>query len=372
LVAVAGEEVLDRRALNRALLDRQLLLRRHRMAPAQALEHLVGMQAQAPNPPYVGLWARLDGFDPDELGRLLTDRAAVRATLMRGTIHLVTAKDALALRPALQRYLEHQVWNNMSYGRAHLDGVDLAAVLSAGRALVEEEPRTMAQLRALLGPRWPEREPSALAYAVRVLLPVVYVPPRGVWGRSGPVAFTTFEDWLGEPAAGDGAPEAMVLRYLAAFGPAGPADAQTWSGLTRLGEVFDRLRPRLRAFRDERGKALFDLPDAPRPAADTPAPVRFLAEFDNLTLSHAARGRVIADEHRRRIASRNGMVPGMLLVDGFVHGTWRVARERRSATLRVELFDTVTRRQRSELTAEGADLLSFVAADAESHEVVVA
>jgi len=366
---MTGPDLLDRRALNRALLDRQLLLRRHRLSAAQAVERLAGLQAQAPNPPYVGLWTRLEGFRPDELAQLVLDRAVVRSTLMRGTIHLVSAGDCLRLRPVLQPFLERQVWANATYGRARLEGVDLDALLAAGRALVEEEPRTVAALRELLGPRWPDRDPSALAFAVRILLPVVFVPPRGVWGRSGPVAFTTVDAWLGEPLSERGSLEDLVLRYLAAFGPATPADAQTWSGLTRLGEVFATLAPRLRVFRDEDGRELYDLPDAPRPEPDTPSPVRLLAEFDNLTLSHADRGRVIADEHRRVIASRNGMVPGMVLVDGFVRGMWRIARERREARLRVDLFERVSRRDRAAVEEEGAALLGLVTPAAERSEV---
>lgn len=365
-------DVLDERSLNRALLDRQLLLRRHHMSAAQALEHLVGMQAQAPNPPYVGLWARLEGFRPDELGRLVADREAVRATLMRGTIHLVTAKDSLSIRPLVQPVLERGVYTNSTFGRHRLDGVDVAALLAAGRELVEERPRTVAELRELLASRWPDHDPAALAQAVRGLLPMVHVPPRGVWGLSGPVALTTFEGWLGHRVEDGGTPDALVLRYLAAFGPAGVADAQTWSGLTRLGEVFERLRPQVRAFRDERGRQLFDLPDAPRPTADTPAPVRLVAEFDNLTLSHADRTRVIADEHRRRIAAKNGMVPGMVLVDGFVRGTWKVDRRGRAATLRVEPFGRLSRRDRAAVAEEGAALLGLVAPNAESVDVEVA
>ena len=371
--------VLDQRTLNRALLDRQLLLRRHPMAARQALEHLVGMQAQAPDPPYVGLWARLEGFDPAEMGALVTDRSAVRATLMRGTIHLVTAEDGLAIRPLVQPMLERGVYTNSSFGRHRLDGVDIDKLLAAGRELVEESPRTVAELREALGPRWPDREAASLAQAVRGLLPMVHVPPRGVWRRSGPVAITTFEAWLGR-GPGDTADtgagsdiEALVLRYVAAFGPASVLDAQTWSGLTRLAEVFDRLRPQLRTYRDESGRELFDLADSERlPDPDTPAPVRLIAEFDNLTLSHADRTRVIADEHRRRIAARNGMVPGMVLVDGFVQGVWKVTRRGRSATLRVEPFGRLSRRDRDEVRAEGAALLAFLGADEGSSEVVIA
>jgi hypothetical protein len=368
---VPGPEVLDQRALNRALLDRQLLLRRHAMGVAQAVEHLVGLQAQAPNPPYVGLWSRLEGFRPEELGELLSDRRAVRATLMRGTIHLVTSADALTLRPVLQPALERGVHANSAFGRHRLDGVDIERLLDTGRRLVEERPRTVAELREMLAPDWPERDPAALAQAVRGLIPMVHVPPRGVWGRSGPVALTTFEAWLGESVADGGTPDDMVLRYLGAFGPATPADAQVWSGLTGLREVFDRLRPRLRTFRDHEGRELFDRPEAPRPDPDTEAPVRLLAEFDNLTLSHADRSRVIADEHRRRMASRNGMVPGSVLLDGFVRGMWRLVRERRTTRLQVEPFGRWSRRDRAAVTDEGTALLGLVAAGAEAAEVVI-
>jgi hypothetical protein len=369
--------VLDQRTLNRALLDRQLLLRRHPMAARQALEHLVGMQAQAPDPPYVGLWARLEGFDPAELGGLVTDRSAVRATLMRGTIHLVTADDGLAIRALVQPMLERGVYTNSSFGRHRLDGVDIDKLLAAGRELVDERPRTVAELREALGPMWPDREAASLAQAVRGLLPMVHVPPRGVWRRSGPVALTTFEAWLGrgpddDAASGSGI-EALVLRYVAAFGPASVLDAQTWSGLTRLAEVFDRLRPQLRTYRDESGRELFDLADSEQlPDPDSPAPVRLIAEFDNLTLSHADRTRVIADEHRRRIAARNGMVPGMVLVDGFVQGVWKAARRGRSATLRVEPFGRLSRRDRDEVRAEGAALLALLGSEKAPSEVVFA
>ena len=368
--------VLDQRTLNRALLDRQLLLRRHPMAARQALEHLVGMQAQAPDAPYVGLWARLEGFDPAELGALVTDRSAVRATLMRGTIHLVTAEDGLAIRALVQPMLERGVYTNSSFGRHRLEGVDIDKLLAAGRELVEERPRTVAELREALGPMWPDRDAASLAQAVRGLLPMVHVPPRGVWRRSGPVAITTFEAWLGRGPADTGAGSdigALVLRYVAAFGPASVLDAQTWSGLTRLAEVFDRLRPHLRTYRDGSGRELFDLGDSEQlPDPDAPAPVRLIAEFDNLTLSHADRTRVIADEHRRRIAARNGMVPGMVLVDGFVQGVWKVTRRGRSATLRVETFGRLPRRDRDEVRAEGAALLAFLDADEASSEVVFA
>ena len=161
----------------------------------------------------------------------------------------------------------------------------------------------------------------------------------------------------------------MVTRYLGAFGPASVKDAQTWSGLTRLGEVFERLRPRLRTFRDQDGKELFDLPDAPRPDPGTPAPARFVAAFDNLILSHADRTRIIAAEHRKAISSKNGMVPATFLVDGFVRGTWKVVRDRGEATLRIEPFERLPGRDREALAKEGERLLHFVTDGAGTFEV---
>jgi hypothetical protein len=239
--------------------------------------------------------------------------------------------------------------------------VDIEALSAAGRALLEERPRTAKELGVLLRERWPGRDPASLARAVRHLVPLVQVPPRGVWGMSGPAAHTTAEAWLGRPLDPDPSLEGMVVRYLGAFGPAGVKDVQMWSGLTRLGEVVDRLRPRLSTFRDEHGRELFDLPDAPRPDPGTPAPPRFLPEFDNLILSHADRARVIADEHRKALASRNGMVPATFLVDGFVRGTWKTERTRGRATLVIEPFEALSGNDRDALAEEGERLLRFMA-----------
>jgi hypothetical protein len=362
--------VVGLRALNRALLERQMLLRRWDIPAAEAIERLVGMQAQAPIPPYFGLWTRLEGFQPEELARLITDRQVVRIALMRATVHLVTAYDCLTIRPLVQSVFERDLYGNTSRSRS-IAGLDLEAVATAGRTLVEERPRTAKELGALLGERWPDRDPAALAYIVRCLLPLVQVPPRGIWGAGGQTTHTTAETWLGQSLVTETGPETMVLRYLGAFGPATVNDVQTWSGLTRLRDVIERLRPGLVTFRGEDGAELFDLPEAPRPDPETPAPARFLPDFDNLILSHVDRTRVIADEHRRRIASKNGMVPGTVLVDGFVRGTWRIRRTRGSAALQIEPFEPLAPSDRAALTEEGMRLLAFAAAG-QTHDVVFA
>ena len=366
-------DVLNPRALNRALLARQMLLRPAPLpaGPARApavigmVEHLAGLQAQAPFPPYYGLWSRLAGFQPGDLAELLVSRQVVRIALMRSTIHLVSARDCLVFRPLIQPVLDRTL--PAIFGK-EFTGLDTGALAEAGRALVDAEPRTFRELGALLAPGWPGHAPAALAQGVRTLVPLVQVPPRAVWGAAGQARHASAQAWLGSSLDPGPQPELLVTRYLEAFGPATAADVQAWSGLTRLGEVMDRLRPGLRTFRDERDRELFDLPDAPRPGPDAPAPVRLVAEFDNLVLSHADRTRVVSDDHRQRLYTRNGIFPGTVLVDGFVTGAWRVTRSRGTATLTAELFRPVRSPDRDAITAEAERLLGF-AAPRDRHEI---
>jgi Winged helix DNA-binding domain len=359
---------LDRRALNRALLERQLLLRRHNLTASKALEHLVGLQAQEPPDPYVALWSRLEGFEPGHLSSLIANRKAVRMTLMRGTIHLVTARDGLAMWPVMRPQFE-RTFRGQPWGRSLAD-LDLDDVLQAGRELVEETPMTTSDLGRRLLERWPGRDPSALGVAARYLLPTVQVPPRGLWGASGKAAVTTIERWLGRPRGKATAPDRMVLRYLAAFGPATTADMRTWSGLPGLGEVVERLHRRLRTFRDEEGRELFDVPDGPVPDPDTPAPPRFLPTYDNVLLSHDDRSRIIGETHRRRLSadSLQGRF-GTVLVDGLVRGRWKVTRASSLQVLEIEPLERLPRAATAELAEEGARLLTFVAGDRVDHDI---
>lgn len=342
------------RALNRAMLARQFLLHRQNVPATTVIEHLVGMQAQAPNAAYVGLWSRVRDFRAGELAGLMTGRKVVRTSLMRATIHLVTAGDCVGLRPVVQRVLERS-WAGSPFAK-NLVGVDYEELLGLGKKLLGERGRTRAELAPLLRERWPDRDPDSLVYASTFLTPLVQVTPRGVWGKSGPSAWTTVESWLAEPVGDDPTPDQTVLRYLAAFGPASVMDVQTWSGLTKLKEAVERLRPRLVTFRDERGRELFDLPDAPRPDPETPAPPRFLPEYDNVLLSHADRSRVNDLKRQIPLFPGNGAMMGNLLVDGFYRGTWRITKE----GLVVTPFAKLSTQDTVEVSEEGVALLRFV------------
>jgi hypothetical protein len=254
------------------------------------VEGLVGMQAQVPENPYVALWSRIEGFRPEELSDLIGERTLVRAGLMRSTLHLVSARDCLAIHPITLPVLAKTFSSPHAAG---LNGADVDTVVAAGLELIAQEPRTRAQLAAELAKRWPEAEPVALAYAVTLGAALVQTPPRGLWDQTGQATWAPAEHWLGAELDPEPDVEALVLRYLAAFGPASVADIRTWCGVIGLREVVARLRPQLRSFRDENGKELLDVPDGEFADPDTPAPVRFLPEYDNLLLSHADRSRVL-------------------------------------------------------------------------------
>jgi hypothetical protein len=354
------------RALNRALLDRQLLLERSAMSPTAAVAHLVGLQAQAVRPPHLALWSRLSGFAPADLDGLIEDRSVVRLALMRSTLHVVTAEDGVALRAILADMLRRVARGQ--FGRQLVD-VDLAELAEVGTALVRAAPLTFAELGQRLVARWPDRDPTALAQTVRNLVPLIQVPPYGLWDGAGPPRHTTADLWLGHDAQGDLGLDDYVLRYLAAFGPASVQDMQKWSGLSRLAAVFDRLADRLRRYRDPAGTLLFDLAEHDPPDPDRDAPVRFLPDFDDVLLSHADRRRVIADEHRPHVFTSGGVIRATVLVDGFVRGRWRVDRTGTTAALVIQPFDQLPVRTRTALVEEGQRLLRLVAADRPTHDI---
>ncbi len=312
------------RQLNRTTLARQLLVKRSVMSALDAIEHLVGMQAQAPLAPYFGLWSRLEHFTADDLSQLLLDRLAVRVVVMRGTIHLVSAADCHSLRPLMQPIMDRDLRTNAAHARA-LAGVDLVRLEHVAGELLAASPLTPKDLGARLAPDFPTIAPASLAHAARDLLSLVQVPPRAVWGKSGQPRLTTASAWLGAPSADLATIDEMVVRYLNAYGPALVNDIQAWCGLTRLREVTDRLGTALRTYRDEDGGELLDVADGTLIDDDVPAPVRMLAEYDNIVLSHADRRRMMTDETRAwMFAAPNGIIPRALLVDGFVAGTWKI------------------------------------------------
>ncbi len=363
---------LSLRELNRATLDRQLLLRRPAMTAQQAVGHLAGLQAQAPLAPYVGLWTRLAGFRHQELKDLLTERAVVRAHLMRNTVHLLTAGDFLTFRPLFQSVTERALAAH--FGR-NLTGVDSAELRDVASALLAETPLTRTELGRRLAQRWPDRDPGSLAYAATHLLQLVQVPPRGLWGASGPSAWYLAAAWLaGTPAAARPltereATEELILRYLAAFGPASVPDIQAWSGLSRLREVTEGLRGRLRTLTGPDGVELLDPLDAPDSNAESGrVPPRFLPEYDNLLLSYADRTRFIPHGRPVPLPPGNGARAGTLLVDGFWQADWTITRGRDRAELEIRPFTRLPAPVRDAIAAEGGRLLEF-AAPAVAHEI---
>ena len=349
--------ILTLRELNRATLERQMLLERRAVSPYDAVRRLAGLQAQVPNPPYIGLWTRLHDFVRDELTGLVEERRVVRSSMMRVTLHLTAAEDYLLLRPAIQPALDRSM---RSIAGKRLEVLDLERLVSEARTMAEDAPRTAKEFRERLVEMAPDRDPSALAYLVRMRLPLVQTPPAGTWGRGGSPGFALAEPWLGGPLADtEQSLRALVLRYLAAFGPGTAKDFQAWSGLIGMKELLEEMKPGLRIFRDEDGNELFDLPDAPLPPAGTPAPARFVPEYDNLVLGHADRRRVIADEDRKKVFLSAARVRATVLLDGFVAGVWKIEKTKKAATLVVEPFAPLSTGDRDVLAGEGERLLGF-------------
>ena len=357
--------LLTRNALNRAILARQMLLARENVAPVKVIERLAGLQAQQARPPFVGLWTRLEKFSREELLKQLKRRRVVRVTAMRATVHLMSARDYLALRGALQPMLAGMLPPKFIEA---LGGVPVAKICATGNKFFGAEG-SFKNLRELMKAKHPQANHRVAALAVRMYVPLNGVPGEMTWGFSTNATWKLAEDWLGEPVSMAEDRAALVKKYLAAFGPATPADAQAWSGCKGLRAVFDELRPKLKVFQNEKGQELFDLPRAPRPAADTPAPVRFIPDFDNLILSHADRTRIVDDEYRPALVSKNLLVRATYLINGRVAGMWKVESARKSVTLVIEPFTPIPVKAKAELKAEGERLLHFIEPEAGAHKI---
>jgi hypothetical protein len=377
-VAVSPDR-LERRQLNRALLARQFLLGRVSLPALDVVEHLVGMQSQAPLAHYVGLWSRVTDFDPLVVGSAVADGSLVRTHAMRGTVHLFTRRDALVLRPVMAPMLATR-FGSSAFAK-HLKGVDLDDVRRVARSVAVDAPLSRVELGRRLAPHFPGFPEEPLAHAAVFHEPMAQPPPRGVWGSRGSPKWQTYKGLLGVDAADatDAADaervasiDDVVLRYLAAFGPASVADIRSWSGLSGLREVVSRLGNRLRVLVDENGRELFDVPDAPLPAGDVPAPVRFLPEYDNVLLAHADRSRVIPDKRPVPLFAGDGARAGTVLVDGDFRATWRLSVVGGGATITVTATPKLTRRESDDVRAEGLQLLRFLAPEADGDVVTTA
>jgi hypothetical protein len=364
------EKTLSRRALNRATLARQMLLRREKVKPVTAIERLAGMQAQLARPPFIGLWSRIEQFRRDDLIGAIERREVVRATMMRGTLHLASRQDFVRFRLVLQPML---ALGAKAVLRDRANGINVDALVKAARVCFDKKPCTFDELRRHLSARFPGLDERAMGYTVRMHLPLVQIPAEGsAWAYPASSDFAVAESWLGGKLDAGDRPHTFALSYLAAFGPATLRDLQTWSGLAVAPAVLDELRPKLRTFVDERGRELFDLPKAPRPDEDEEPPIRFLPEFDNLLLAFADRTRIIADEHRPAIYTKNLLIPATFLVDGFAAGTWKAERKKKAARLALKPFGRLTKQARQGLAEEGQKLLRFIEPDAETLAVELA
>jgi hypothetical protein len=361
-----ADDQLTLRDLNRATLARQMLLERAALPATDAMEQLGGMQAQLNSAPSVGLWTRLRDFDRAQLAEAIESHDVVKATWLRATLHLVTAADYACFRATLAPALGGASDAILERRGAQFNR---EVVLAAARTFIGEQPRTFAEISAMVSELLPDEDVGAMRYTVRTHLPLVQVPSPGGWSYPAQPSFTLAEPWIGRAVDSEERLRELALRYLAVFGPASSADMQTWSGLAKLKDLFEQLRPELRVYRTDGRRELFDLPNAPLPGGDVPAPVRFLPQFDNLVLSHSNRTRILADEHRSRVYLPGLRVAATILVDGFVQGVWKIEPERKAATLVIEPFGTLGAQDRDALADEGGRLVRFVEPEAATYDV---
>lgn len=361
-------DTLTDRQLNRATLARQMLLERSDRGIAEAVGFLGGLQAQQSNDPYIALWSRLNGFTHEQLTALIVDRTLARATTMRGTLHLHTADDLIGVRALVQDFLK-AMWRGNFLKR--FGSEDEKKVLRAGvRLLDAKAPMTAGALGKALQEKFPTAEPQSLAVLLQVTETLVQVPPTRLWGNGGAPLLTRVETWLPPPHERPLSRVDLVRRYLRAFGPASVNDMQTWCRLTRLSAEFEMLRDELVTFQGEDGRTLYDYADAPRPDADTPAPVRFLPLYDNVYLGYDNRRRMLAESDMKRVNLLAEFKPAVL-VDGVISATWSVASKKDTARLVVEPYHRLRKSDVRDVEREGLAFLRFMQPEATRSDVDV-
>ena len=359
--------VLTVRDLNRATLARQMLLARERRDVVTAIERLAALQAQWSPSPYVALWSRLVGFEREDLWNAIeNEHTVVRARLMRGTLHLVSWRDFYAYAVATQD-LQRGAWNRLQIAR----GVDAQAVARAAIAFAKV-PRAKEDVLAHLAERVGKisGEFGWLVWRfVSAHADLLSAPPGGHWAYGGTDhPYVAARHWIakGSRPSDEAALEHLVRRCIAAFGPLTLSDIAKFAGQVppRIRPILERMAPSLRVFSDEQGRALYDLPRAPRPDADTPAPVRLLPRYDEVLIAYQHRDRVIAAKHRAAIYAKNGIIEATVLVDGFVAGTWSLVRGKDDAVVRIAPFAKLRPADRAAALMEGERLARFLAPEA--------
>lgn len=352
--------------LNRALLARQQLLRRKRTSVVKTIHAVGGLQTQEPRDAYISLWSRVKDFDRKKLERAVAAREVVRGSWLRCTIHSVSSDDYIAFRLLLQAV----IGNDPMIRALAASDAQFAAI---AELLGDDDPRSARQIGDILGSEASGATPEEISRMARFLVPLIMAPTDDRWGYSRPPRFVLAERWLGGQLEASTPLSALCLRGIAAIGPASSSDLRAWSGMKAIKVAIEELRPQLMVFRDERGRELFDLPDAPRPRADTPAPVRFLGEFDNVALSHADRSRITdAEDAKRFNVSKNGRRANTILIDGRIRASWRISRKADTARLAVTFFNPESKQARDEVALEAEALLKFMEPDAHEFAIEIA
>jgi hypothetical protein len=356
------------RQLNRATLARQMLLERSDMGVAEAVGWLLGLQGQQSHDPYIGLWSRLNGFTHQQLTALIVDKTLLRGTTMRSTLHLHTADDMIGIREFVQPVIE-RTWHG-AFGKRRFGDNDKQKVRKAGIKLLDKSPMTSGQLGKALQEKFPEGEALAKAMLIQTLEVLIQIPPTRIWGSGHAPISTRVQNWVEGPYQRTIPRETLVRRYIAAYGPASVNDMQAWCGMTKLGETFEALRPELVTFEGKDGRELFDLPDAPRPDADTHAPVRYLPMYDNVYLGFDNRRRMLEINDMKRV-NVLAEYKAAVLVDGIVSAGWTIEEKKGDAVLNVEPYHRIGKAQVRDAEAEGLNFLKFLRPDAKSFDVRV-